>query len=275
MKKMPVFLSLAAFLMLTSSCLREQLGDNFVSVDEGLANNSFDEVQSIVYQEAANNGFAGFTSGSSGTFKTASDCPEVSFTAPMGTFPNTMTIDFGTACTSYYGVERSGKIISTFTGPYAATGTIITTNVEDYYVNGHHIEGSKTVTNMGTNDAGNIWFAVEVADGHITLESGEEIFYEESRQREWIEGADSLPVLDDVYLITGSGSGINRMDIPFTMEIVEPIRKEMDCRWPVSGVKEISPEDHPLRSVNFGDGACDNIIVVTVDGTEYEISLPL
>ena len=68
----------------------------------------------------------------------------------MGTFPNTMTIDFGTGCTGYYGVDARQDHRHLYR-PYPEAGTVITTTTEDYYVNGNLVEGTRTVTNMGTN----------------------------------------------------------------------------------------------------------------------------
>lgn len=274
MRKETAFLAMLAIAAL-SGCRRERLQESFVAIDNGLIVNALDETQSIVNQEAGNHGFAGLSNGSGEVFRTAADCPEVTFSAPMGTFPNTMTIDFGTGCTGYYGVERSGKIIATFTGPYPEAGTVITTTTEDYYVNGNLVEGTRTVTNMGTNDAGNIWFTVVTEGGHVHLSSGEDIYANINHEREWIEGAGGLPVWDDVYLISGTESGTNRFGIDFTATITDPLRRELDCRWPTSGTRVISTADHPDREIDFGDGECDNIATVTVDGDSFEIELPL
>ena len=41
-------------------------------------------------------------------------CPTVTYSAPRGTFPQTITVDFGTSCTDRNGRIRKGKIIINF-----------------------------------------------------------------------------------------------------------------------------------------------------------------
>ena len=244
------------------------------AVDNGIADTYFNDLYSVVNNSAVDNGFADLTSDNSANKTSSSDCPVVTFSEPPGTFPNTMTIDFGTGCTSYFGVERSGKVIAVFTGLYKDAGSVITISTEDYYVNGNHVEGTKTITNLGLNDAGNIHFSVEVADGKITLTDGSDIEFNVSREREWLEGDTTGYINDDVYLITGGSSGVNRDDIPFTSNITDALRKEMDCHWIVSGVLEITPEGLPTRTIDYGSGACDNEATLTVGSFSSTITLP-
>ncbi|MBC8046144.1 MAG: hypothetical protein H7Y00_05065 [Fimbriimonadaceae bacterium] len=244
------------------------------SIDNGLADNYFNDMYAVVNNAAADNGFAGFMSDNSANKTASSSCPEVIFSEPLGTFPNTMTIDFGDGCISYFGIERKGKIISTFTGPYKDAGTIITITTEDYYVNGVQVEGIKTITNLGLNDADNMHFSIVVTDAKITLLSGADITWNSERDREWVEGISTPEITDDVYSITGSATGINRDDIPFTMLIIEALRKEMDCNWIVSGVCEITPDGEETRTINYGDGECDNEATLTVGGFTTTIELP-
>ncbi len=244
-----------------------------VALDNSIAQAGFNDMQSVVIQEAADNGFAGFAS-STEVGKMADDCALITFSEPLGTYPNTMTIDFGTGCIGYLGIERSGKVMATFTGPYKEEGTVITIVPEDYHVNGNLVEGTKTITNIGLNDAGNITFTVIVVDGKITLEDGSAIEWDAEREREWLEGDETLEIGDDVYLITGGSTGVNREDIPFTETITTELRVELDCRYIVSGVREITPEGIETRIVDYGDGDCDNLITVTIGGSTFEIELP-
>jgi hypothetical protein len=47
--------------------------------------------------------------------------------------------------------------------------------------------------------------------------------------------------------------------------------KKGDCKWIVSGQFEIVPEGLSARSVDFGDGTCDNKAKVTINGNVFEI----
>ena len=71
-------------------------------------------------------------------------------------------------------------------------------------------------------------------------------------------------VLDDIYLIRGNYNGVNRSGLSFNSLITTPIRKELSCKWPVSGVLEITPQNLQTRVIDFGSGACDNDALVSV-----------
>lgn len=264
---------------LLSGCKKETVDtDIYASLDNSIADGAFNDLQATVNQQAAENGFAGLLTETYG--KVAEDCPTTTFSAPFGEFPNTMTIDFGETCVGYLGLERSGKIMATFTGPYATAGTTITVTLDNYYVNGNKIEGIKTVTNEGLNDDGNVYFSVTVADGLITLETGETISWDATRTREWKEGNGTLALEDDVYAISNgigfehAAMGINRNGVGFTANITEDLIKEMDCIWMVSGIIQVTPDGLNTRELDFGDGTCDNKATLTIGEFSTEITLP-
>jgi len=181
--------------------------------------------------------------------------------------PHTMLIDFGPDnCTGLDGWVRRGKLRVTFTGAYSATGTVITITPEDYHVNDHLVQGVKTVTNAGPNAQGQTHFNVAV-DGTVTAPNGSWTSTHSARRvRTWISGEGTLTPFDDVYLITGNGSGTNRHGVPYTLVIITPLRVEVGCPWVVSGVLDITPGNLAVRRVDYGDGTCDRKITVTVNG---------
>lgn len=266
-------------LAVLAGCERETPDtDIYIGLDNGIADGSYQDMMNVVAQQAAASGFSGLTAGTE--YARVADCPTTTFSAPFGTFPNTMTIDFGESCIGYLGIERSGKVIATFTGPYAEAGTLITITTDNYYVNGNRVEGVKTVFNEGFNDAGNLFYSIAVADGLITLATGETISWTASRTREWIGGYGTPEIEDDVYALTDgiaaehAVEGVNRNGIPFTAHIAEPLIRELDCRWMVSGILEVSPEGMEMRTIDFGTGDCDNSATLTVGGFTTEITLP-
>ena len=60
----------------------------------------------------------------------------------------------------------------------------------------------------------------------------------------------------------------------FTTHIAEPLVKEMDCIWIVSGILEVTPEGLTTRELDFGDGACDNDATLTIGEFTTDITLP-
>jgi hypothetical protein len=188
--------------------------------------------------------------------------------------PKVLTLDFGTGCTGNDGRTRSGKIIITFTGRYRDAGTVITHTFDNYYVNGNKVEGTKIVTNMGTNSAGHMYYKIEVKDAKITTANGV-ITWQSLREREWTAGENTASILDDEYNITGSASGTNRNGTHYTIQIddLDPLHVKIGCRWIVSGKVSITPDGKSARTVNYGNGDCDNDATVLINGRSYAIKL--
>jgi len=189
--------------------------------------------------------------------------------------PRLLTIDFGEDnCLCGDGRYRRGKILVAFTGRYREQGTVLTHTFDGYYVNNNQVLGSRIVSNMGENNSGNVYFTVEV-DGQIVKGDGTgTISWTSIRQREWIDGFETITWWDDVYLISGNAQGTSATGHSFTMEITTGLRKEIGCRYFVSGTYELTPEERPVRVVDYGDGECDNIITITINGQTITIHLP-
>lgn len=190
------------------------------------------------------------------------------------TFPRTLTIDFGdTNCLCADGRYRRGKILVSFTGRYREEGTVITHTFDNYFVNDNQVLGTKIVTNAGRNENDHLYFTITVDGLIIKADGGGQVTWISDRIREWILGEDTFDRLDDVYLITGNGSGTTASGKSYTIEITNSLRREIGCKHFVSGTFEFKPEDKPLRVFDYGEGECDNVASVTVNGKTYTIYL--
>lgn len=190
-------------------------------------------------------------------------------------WPKTITIDFGTdGCLGPFGTERKGEIITTITDRYLKEGSVRAVTFDNFYINDFKIEGTKTVTNEGFNNDGFMYFTVELTGGKIITPTGKEITREFSHTRTWIEGRLTPRWRwDDKYLINGDASGINRFGKTYSRTIASPLLFETACRWITSGVVEIQIEDHPLITLDYGNGECDDEATITVNGETKDIKL--
>lgn len=252
----------------TDNALEES---TFSAQDDALAEQIYDNVSDIA-DEAYDLKTTGLKSTDGGERLFLGDCATVTLDTTVN--PRELTIDFGEEnCLCNDGRYRRGKIIITFTGRYRMPGTVITHGFDNFYVNDNKIEGTKVVTNMGQNDSGHTYFSIEVVGVIYKANDGGTISWNSSREREWVEGEDTKLRRDDVYLITGTADGIRANGETWTKVIVNALRVELDCRFIVSGTMEIQPENRPLRILDYGDGECDNIATVLINGITYTIYL--
>lgn len=199
-------------------------------------------------------------------------CATITITPSDTTFPKTMTIDFGTGCTDQNNVTRKGKIIAVFSGKYRTAGTTVSISFDNFYVNDTKIEGTKSITNNGRNAGGNLSFTVKVEKAKIFAD-GKTIEWESTRTNEWIAGENTPGISDDVYSIDGGAKGVNREGHTFEADIIENLIKKIGCRWIVDGKLELKPQGKQSRTIDYGDGDCDNKATVTIGNKTFPITL--
>ncbi len=209
-------------------------------------------------------------------------CPGISvaFTAQT-IFPATMVLDFGAGCLGPDGRNRSGQIMAVYSGPWRQDGATVTLSLLDHRVNGYLIEGDIVITNSGRNGSNQVFYTVDIQNGRVTDPNGKMIIYSSQRTYTWVEGEGTTfashglaGIEDDVYLIQGTANGVNREGTAFSVSTPTPLRRELDCRWIVSGVLQVTPQGLDPRTLDFGNGACDNLAVGTIAGYTLDIYLP-
>lgn len=285
MKTIYGFLSFVLILVIVS-CDKDggDFTDNTTtsSRDNTTAENMFADIKKVV-EEAADDEGQTSKIGNNKTGYTFGNCATVTINPAWGdtTWPKVMEIDFGsTNCTGNYGVNRRGKLVVTLTGRYRDAGSTLTIQPQNYYVNDIKVEGTKTITNDGYNSNNKLSFTVDVVNGKLTYPNNQEITWASTRTNEWIEGDSTTlfthgfaGICDDVYLITGAANGVDRKGKPYTVSITSPLRKEICCRWVVSGTVQLTPDGKDTRILDFGSGSCDNQATITVNGNTYNIPM--
>lgn len=190
-------------------------------------------------------------------------------------WPKTVTIDFGSeGCEGPFGNIRQGMITINITDRYLKPGSVRIVTFNNFYINGYKVEGTKTVINEGWNDDGFMYFTAELTGGKVVTPAGKVITHQFSRTRTWIEGELTKRWRwDDKYLIEGVATGVNRFGKAYTRTITTPLTLAVSCRWIISGTVEIQPEDHAMILLDYGNGECDDIATITINGETREIKL--
>jgi hypothetical protein len=150
--------------------------------------------------------------------------------------PRKITIDFGTTnCLCNDGRLRRGKIIITYTGKYRDSGSVKTIGFDGYYVNNNQVLGTKTITNMGRNSSGQLYYNIAV-NGMMILNT------------------------------TG--------DTVVNYNITSALLVALNCNWIKEGTIAITPAGaSSARTLDFGAGTCDDQATISYNGRTRSITL--
>jgi hypothetical protein len=251
------------------------LDEGGFSEDNAKAEQIYNDVQNIADEAAATNA-VGSLKGGVNENTILSGCATVSHDTVS--VPHTLTIDFGaTNCLCADGRYRYGKIIISYLGHYADSGSSHSITFNNYHVNNNWVQGTKSVTNMGHDTSGHLYFNV-VVNGSLTLANGGVRSWTCNRTRTWIAGDTTMTRLDDVYQIFGTSTLSKPNGDSFTANITTPLLIAHNCQWIKSGVIQIVPAitntNQNIRIINYGNGTCDNQATLTINGQTIAITLP-
>jgi len=183
-----------------------------------------------------------------------------------------VSLDFGEGCELPTGNVLSGVIYLNYALDVEPISNTIELTLEDFTYNNVAIEGSASIVRVRSNENGNPQ-GIANAAFTATWPSGETASFSGTRRREWIEGFGTGFWGDNVFLITGKRTYTSRAGNQFVKEITTPLRRELSCRFIVSGVLDITRLGNTV-SLDFGDGSCDAKGTLTYsDGTEEEVFL--
>lgn len=188
-------------------------------------------------------------------------------TSPYPNFPRLITISYNN-WTSPSGKLKNGIVRINITAPYRVEGSIKTITFENFFIDGHQIEGIKTVENIGDRS-----YTITVSNGKITFPDASIYTRNANRTRVWQEGYETpFNVLDDEYDITGSATGVNRQGNTYTHTIGTALRIRIGCPWIVSGTLTLEVGD-ATALLDYGNGDCDNQATLTINDNTYTITL--
>lgn len=192
-----------------------------------------------------------------------------------------ITIDFGDGCVGPYGRQRRGKIFIAYSGTVndGISNRIIT--FENYFVNNRGISGTIELRDISINTDETVQSTKRLTNLTVTFPNGRSIVYNGSRTRKWLEGVRDGDPSNNVFEITGSIEGVATNGRSFTHRIVEPIISDWSCRAAgnfarVAGVVEVERLRgfvNRKRTVDYGDGTCDNQITVTIGSRTFVVTV--
>ncbi|MFN8166659.1 MAG: hypothetical protein U0X76_10980 [Bacteroidia bacterium] len=184
-----------------------------------------------------------------------------------------LTFDFGSGCVGADGKTRAGRVIVNYTGAgYFDPGAEWTMNFDSFYVNSRHVEGTRHVVNNGFNANNNLTWTITATNMKVTRTDGSWRTWNSTRTREMTAGYGDSTWVNDIYVINGTANGSNSNGETVDC-ILTNIQREMSCHWITSGTLTITPSSKPARTIDFGNGSCDDQATVTKNGITRTITL--
>jgi len=184
----------------------------------------------------------------------------------------TVIIDFGEGCEVRNENVLSGKVIITYEKDEDLMSLTVTKTFEEFFFNDVAVTGEKSIVRTRENENGNPESTATMSithtwpDGAFNLKRG-------IKTREWIEGSETPIWSDNIFLISGEWTNTLKNGEVYSTKIIEDLRRELACKFIVSGIMEIS-KPNISGILNFGDGSCDDKAILTnTDGEEREITL--
>ena len=201
------------------------------------------------------------------------DCAEVTVDREAGT----VVIDFGDGCIGSDGRLRKGIIRITHSGEFGQFGHIRVTTFEDFEIDSIGVEGTRTVENITPEENTERVISITLVDGKLSFPDGTSITREAEKIRTTAYNVNDNAFQSTVY---GQARGVNRDALQYThtVDAETPLLFTRACREmrrvaAVSGILLIEVEGESDKTVDFGDGTCDNLVTVTQDGVTTEIEI--
>jgi hypothetical protein len=186
------------------------------------------------------------------------------------------TINFGTdSCAGFDGKARKGKIIMTCIGDYWNGEAKVNFSFSDYSVDGNQVTGSTEVSSS-INEEGKREALIK-EEGSIVMGDGSgTITLSSEKTRVVTEGSDTPTRKDDVVEVTGSATGTLLSGNTFASTTLSPLVRSYSkgCTGVfVSGVTNISISDGTEITLDYGDGTCDKVALLTTNGVTDTLEL--
>lgn len=265
-----LLLSLAACNRQKNATPEASADDTNFTTEHARLEQHFNDVENISDAAASGNDLAALRTTSGSPLST---CATVSMDTLSN--PRVLTVDYGnTNCLCNDGKYRRGKILVTYGGRYKDSGYAHVISFNNFFVNDNEMIGTKTVTNMGKNSQGQVYYNVSI-NGGVNLASGNgTLSWISNRVRTWVTGYSSPDLMDDAYQLTGSATITRANGRVINANITSPLQIARVCQWIKAGKVEITPQSGVTRYVDFGNGSCDDQATVTVNGNAFQVTLP-
>ena len=273
------------------SCSKKNNDDNSFSADEAAVNAkidmSNDDVSNIAEEQfdatlASSSGRSAETTVAASSLPTCASVTRVpAFGTPVTSGTTvTKTVDFGTTgCPLPNGNILRGKIIISFVYNPNATSHTITYTFDNFYHNAIKFVGNKTFTrtmSTATATSASHPIVVMTMDMTATFPDNRVFTRTGTRTREFVEGFGTPAIIgDNIFSVIGNWTTTFPNTTVQTSTITAPLLVKMSCiavNKPLITQGVITfVRNGQTATLDYGNGACDNLAVFTFNGVSYNI----
>lgn len=149
---------------------------------------------------------------------------------------------------------RRGLFNADFSGDVFSVGVTATIKTDSLFVDDYLIEASMKIKNLGLNGNNLPQFSLIVDTSLVMLPDTTKtngVSLKTEFLMVWEEGSLTPAVHeDDLYLITGTASGVSSEGYEFSTTVLDPLYNYVDCFWISQGINQITV---PSASVPTGE----------------------
>jgi hypothetical protein len=251
-----------------ASCVRERDTDMVMIEEQTLGEFIYHNAFEIAEDAASKS-----TGDQLSNYKTAGYCASITHNKLSN--PRTIIIDFGnTNCLCNDNHNRKGKILVSYTGNvFTEYGSSSTISFDNYYIDNNQVFGMNAVRHEAPNLLGQPVFAMAISGKLLKPNTLDTLTWNATRNRIWTAGYTTPVYSDDMFELTGNGSGTSSNFGYYTMNITKPILKSSECRYFTSGNFDLQPQGKSLRIVDYGKGDCDDKATAELNTKTFSIQL--
>jgi hypothetical protein len=197
--------------------------------------------------------------------------PEITVNPPGDEFPKTITIDYGEGLELVNGRIISGIVQIVVSAPPRTLNATRTITFDEFFIDSVNIDGSILKTCTDTT----LYHREFTAESDLIFTFNDETYISRQAERTTeITGFETpYDYSDDVFTITGFANSESSEGVSFSRVIAEPLIKPATCRFITQGIVNFYKDESFIAELNYGDGTCDDIAVITKDGESRQITL--
>lgn len=274
MKRLTVFFAVCILFTAFHSCQKDEvtpaIEEISMSQQETLAEETLNDID-ILVDEALDTNFGMLKSASLESLSYLTDCPVV--TVNKTAIPQVITIDFGTSCTGKDGKKRSGKILVT-SSSFSTFPSVRDKSFENYFVEGKKIEGTVTKT-ISKDQVNNIRTAVISENISLAFPNGEGTAKRIANLTRQYQRNTLNNKEDNVVVSWGTVefTRVSGVKVSKTSSDKNPLVYKISCHHIVSGIVSFTSSKNTSWSIDYGNGECDNLAMLTIGDKTKEIKI--